>query len=139
MPELVTIASRLHPEEAYLARARLEGSGIYCFLANEILMQIHYPSFSFAAGGMDLRVLKKDEQAAVEVLTGKAAVRTLELDGLPAMDQCCPKCKHAEFTRKRSGWRSGLLLGILATLFFALPLPIRRDLKICKACGRRWK
>jgi hypothetical protein len=142
MPELVAIASVLHLEEAYLARARLEGSGIYCFLANELLVQIH-PHYSFAAGGVELRVMKHDVPAAIEVLTGKAVNGALKLDGLPATKQSCPKCTHAEFIRSRSGWRSGLLLGVLALLcalcVCPLPLPIRPDLKVCKACGHMWK
>jgi hypothetical protein len=142
MPELVAIASGLHLEEAYLARARLEGSGIYCFLANEFLVRAH-PHYFFAAGGVELRVMKHDVPAAIEVLTGKAVSRTLELDGLPATKPSCPKCSHLEFIRSRSGWRSGLLLGVLALLcalfVCPLPLPIRPDLKICKACGHRWK
>jgi len=39
MSELVTIASGLDLQTACLARTELEGSGIYCFLANEALMR----------------------------------------------------------------------------------------------------
>ncbi|MCL1939394.1 MAG: DUF2007 domain-containing protein [Desulfovibrionaceae bacterium] len=133
MPDLVTIASGLDLQTAYLARARLEGSGIYCFLANESLMHVHYPLFSFGVGGVDLRVLKSDVPEALEVLAGRELDETRESDAFPALEQCCPECKSTEFTRNRSGW----LRGVLLTLF-AIPLRLPRDRKTCKACGHRW-
>jgi len=134
MPDLVTIASGLDLQTAYLARARLEGSGIYCFLANESLMHVHYPSFSFGVGGVDLRVLKSDVPEALEVLVGREFDETCELDAFPALEQCCPECGNTEFTRKRSNWLRGVLL-----TFFAIPLRLPRDRKICKACGHGWQ
>ena len=132
MLDLVTIASGLALQDACLARAKLEGSGIYSFLANEALMHTHCPSLSFGVGGVNLRVMKHDVPAALEVLTGKAFDKGTELDAF-AMEQCCPKCKSTDFTRKRSGF----LMGILAT-FFGLPLRLTRDRKVCKHCRHKW-
>jgi hypothetical protein len=138
MPDLVTIASNLDLQEACLARARLEGSGIYCFLANEALMRTCYPRFSFGVRGMELRVMRRDAPAAIEVLTDRKFDAACEPDAFPAMARSCPQCKHARVTRKRCGWRSGLLLGVVLTLC-GVPLPLWRDRKICRNCGHKWK
>jgi hypothetical protein len=138
MPDLVTIATGLDLQTAYLARAKLEGSGIYCFLANEYQMQTHAPSLSFAVNGVELRVAECDAPAALEMLTGKKFDEPPELDAFPAMAKCCPNCKGTRISRKRSGWRSNPLLGAALTLF-GIPLRLPRDLKICASCGHKWE
>ena len=94
-------------------------------------------------GGVELRVMKDDASAAIEVLTGKECGGIREYDAFPAMKERCPKCKHTKFMRKRSGWGSCwrtclLLLGILVA-FAGTPMGLPRDHKICKRCGHRWK
>ena len=78
MSEFVTIATGLDLQEAYLIRARLEGSGIDCFLVNEHMVTLRHPIFF--ADGVELRVLKDDAQAAMEVLSGSELDEECELE-----------------------------------------------------------
>jgi len=133
MSELVTIASGLDLQTAYLARAALGGSGIYCFLANEFTMGTH-SQVAFAARGVELRVREDDVPAAIEVLTGKEFDAASPPDAFPAMEKCCPECGSAKFTRKRVGWLR-TLFGTSCGAWMRLP----RDRKTCARCGHQWQ
>jgi hypothetical protein len=137
MPDLVAIASNLDLREACLARTRLEGSGIRCFLANEFVMHTHAPALVFAVGGVELRVMEYDVPAAIEVLTGKEFDGACEPDAFPAMARSCPQCKHTRVARKRSpGWLTRIVLTLcMWGVVFGLP----RDGKTCLGCGHKWE
>jgi RNA polymerase subunit RPABC4/transcription elongation factor Spt4 len=134
MPDLVAIASGLDLKDAYLARAKLEGSGIRCFLANESLVGLNTwrPHLSSVVGGVELQVMRHDVPAAMEVLTGKEFDGAREPDAF-AVEPCCPKCGSMQFTQKRRGRRRGIL-----AFLFAVLLPVPRDRKTCKQCGHDW-
>jgi hypothetical protein len=135
MSELVTIASGLGLQEAYLARARLAGSGISCFFANEHLMRVRHV-YAVAAGGVELRVMRHDVPTAMEVLTGRPFDEAHAPDAFA--EPCCPQCGSTRHTRRSTRrWRDWLH-GILALLVVADCPPLPRDRKTCKQCGHVW-
>ena len=135
MSELVTIASGLDLQEAYLLRARLEGSGIECFIENELLAGMRRPELF--ASGVGLRVFKEDFHAAMELLTGKEFdgeyefIEECEQEAAPALEVCCPECKFTEYTQEHSGFLSVVLRQKL--------LGLHPRNKICKNCGLEWQ
>ena len=64
---LVTIASYDDLASAYVARSKLEASGIFCALGNEYLVGVQW-LYSNAVGGVELRVNEEDAPAALELL-----------------------------------------------------------------------
>ena len=134
MPKLVTIATGLSVQNAYLVRAELEGSGIYCFLANEHLLGTT-SLLAFAGNGVEVRVMEDNVPRAMEVLTGKEFDGAAKPDAVPKAEQRCPKCGNAEFKRKRVGFLRVLLASLLGAGRVSLP----RDRKICTRCGHEWQ
>lgn len=63
---MVTVAAFFKPEEAHLARMRLEAAGIEAFLRDENFTQIW--GFSVDSGGVKLEVADEDAEAALAVL-----------------------------------------------------------------------
>ena len=86
--ELVTIQSFFNSTAASLAKARLEGSGIQCHLANRISGGLEDP-----LGAVQVQVRGTDVERAREILTEKVpegdAPPPDPADGPP-----CPKCKE---------------------------------------------
>jgi hypothetical protein len=60
---LVTVATFWYPAQAHLAKARLEGAGIPCRLANEHTVNVH-GGYSPALGGVKLLVPEDAVRAA---------------------------------------------------------------------------
>jgi len=64
---MVTIAKYTHPDEAQLARMKLEGSGIYAFVADEAMATLHC-FLAGSLGGIRLQVRDEDRGRALEIL-----------------------------------------------------------------------
>lgn len=124
MSELVTIAVYHDPAQAVLARAALEGSGMYCFLYGEHLAATR--SLYGLTQGVEVRVRAEDAEAAVELLG--LDCRT------PELPPCCPQCggEPEEITGKR-------LLVVLLLLCALVPgFTVRKKYR-CRSCGFVWK
>jgi len=53
--------------QAYIAKSKLEAFDIPCFLADENIIGLN-PFYNQAIGGIKLKVLEKDYEAALEIL-----------------------------------------------------------------------
>ena len=67
MSQFVTIATFTYAHETVIPKARLESSGILCFVRDEHTMYIQ-PFFSAAGGGIKLEVSAEDEEDARQIL-----------------------------------------------------------------------
>ena len=91
--------------------------------------------YAVAAGGVELRVMRHDVPAAMEVLTGRPFDEAHAPDAFA--ERCCPQCESARYTRRPTRrWRDWLH-GILAFVVADCP-PLPRDRKTCKQCGHVW-
>jgi len=64
--QLVTISEFSDPLEANVAKSKLESEGIYCFLANEELMES--PTLRTVIGSVKLQVKSSDMERAKQIL-----------------------------------------------------------------------
>ncbi len=67
MQKLITIYTFTLPHQAYIIKGKLESEGIYCFLRDELTVQVDN-FYSNAVGGVKLQVNAKDVKEAVEIL-----------------------------------------------------------------------
>lgn len=79
--ELVTLTMAATASEAYVLKGVLEGAGIPCMLADEMLSTIH-PSVSHAMGGIRILVHVQNFETARAVLSSADTGRLLQ----------CPEC-----------------------------------------------
>lgn len=128
------------PEEAHLAKGRLEAEGIEAFLDNENLVAMHQFLGAGATGGVGLRVAASQVDAARQILSTPAVLESvdgeaLEDEGYADENWRCPKChrKHVELV-KLPTW---LLLACLPLL--GAPLAFIKRRKVCQDCGHRWQ
>jgi hypothetical protein len=69
--EIIVIAVYGTAVEAHLAKGLLEESGIPAFFKDENVTQL-YPGLTF--GGVNLCIMKKDEERAIEVLNNNELI-----------------------------------------------------------------
>ena len=68
MPEkLVTIATFMFPQEAYIFKGKLESRGIQSFIEDEYITTMNW-LYSTAVGGVKLKVRESDEAKALEII-----------------------------------------------------------------------
>ena len=144
MEKQVTVATFDETAMAYIARSKLEASGIPCYLANEHLvgMVCYYAN---AVHGIDLKVHESDAALARELLTEELSpgditpeIRELAPDLDTALfepETVCPRCGSGDVRRISFG-RLSLYL---AFLLGAIPLRWRSRPCTCKACGHKWR
>ena len=149
---LVTIASYDDVASAYVARGKLEASGIPCALGNEYLVGVQW-LYSNAVGGVELRVNEEDAPAALELLAerweddpatpgdaSKDSETTPDHDFPPYPDEppdpsyACPRCGATD-TEERNYTRICIALGMLV----GIPLPFFYKRQRCRQCKYRWK
>jgi len=133
---LTTIASYTDLSAAYLARAKLEHSGIPCFLVNEHTIGVHW-FYSNALGGVELRVLEEDIPDAIMILTETEAEPITPNTALPSSSValCCPICGSENIHSRK--YRP--FIAILSYAFLGLPILLRQKKQRCKKCGHAWK
>jgi cell division septation protein DedD len=62
-----TLASFIHPDQAHLLRARLEGNGIRAFVRDDNFVTLDFLA-SLAVGGVRVDVADEDYETAVALL-----------------------------------------------------------------------
>ncbi len=103
-----------------MAKARLEGVGITCFLANEHLVGVNF-AYSGAVGGVELKVPESEAESAVAVLADLSEIAV------------CPMCGGIKFRQVRDKSRKNFLATLFAVLFFIPLLCSARSQ--CEKCG----
>ena len=123
----VTVDRYYHPTEAHIAAGRLESEGIPVFL-----LGINHASANFwlanALGGIQLQVPADFVDAAREALgeTNDVAIES---------EERCPQCGSSEVGAVSNSWK----IAFLAVHLFSLPMPWRKDVRHCSACGAEWQ
>jgi hypothetical protein len=107
-----TVASYSKPEEAYLAKARLEASGIQTGIRDDLTVSAYW-LYSNAIGGVKVEVEDEDFERAREVLM------------LPKVEAGLLRCPHCGSDEVRPRELS-LLAAICIGIGFVLPFRSRR-------------
>ncbi len=128
--KLVTIARFSHPEEAYLASAKLESEGIWSFLADEHTVTADW-LVSNAIGGVRLQVKESEAADARQILS----LSRTDAELAAGTGRYCPKCGSADI---KYGLFS-LPYVFLSWLLLGFPLPFMKRKWRCNACGYQWK
>ncbi len=102
---MLTLAKFQSPDEAHLARMKLEGSGIEAFIADETLVSMNW-LYSNAIGGIRLQVREEDLERAMEILQLAPSE-----EGIVT----CPRCGSQNIKYRKIGPAAalGLLIGFL--------------------------
>jgi len=132
----VTVATFSVPQQAHLARLRLESEEIDCFLIDENLVATDW-LLANAVGGIKVQVHEDDVAAARTILGTHAALSDLGEEseiGDPPQPVTCPACGSADVDRS---WFSRRLF-FLAVLI-GLPLPVPMRISRCTRCHHEWK
>ncbi len=74
--------------DAHMLKSRLESEGIECFLFDKEIVGLN-TLFTWAVGGVKLKVLQKDVPQVIEIL--KDISETPSTDDL-GCEICCPRC-----------------------------------------------
>ncbi len=137
--KIVVYSTYYNPIEAQIVKARLEDSGIPCFLTDEHVATIN-PLYNQAIGGVKLNVFEKDI-AQIELLLKE---ETTEIGESPAVeglaDQViCEKCGSAnvslgQATQKRFSW----WVTIVSLLLLVYPFKTNTCYH-CYDCGHEFK
>lgn len=133
---LITVATFNDPLEAHIICGRLQADGIECFLADENIVQANW-LYANAVGGVKLKVLQEDVEAAMAVLEEVRAVDATDGSvGEPERHDVatCPECSSSNVSyqkyHKRFAFASWLVLGF--------PIPWKKNRWICDDCGEEF-
>jgi len=145
--KLKTILTVTFAHEAIVAKGRLEAEGVFCFLKDELTVQI-LPFHSNAVDGIKLQVREDDFDRAVEIL--KESDYANEEEPLPLTEKeqrynekfftekgekTCPFCDSDEVFRvKKLGW-----IFALTSLLLAIPTPFFQKRYYCFDCKQKFK
>jgi len=131
-----TIASYADLSAAYLARAKLEHSGISCFLANEHTIGVHW-FYSNALGGVELKVREEDIPDAIAILTETETEPETPDTASPSSSAalCCPMCGNEDIHSRK--YRP--LIAMVSFVLLSLPILLRQKKQRCKKCGHTWE
>ncbi|MDQ8187952.1 DUF2007 domain-containing protein [Pelagicoccus sp. SDUM812002] len=120
---MVTLVKFQSPDEAYLARMRLEGSGIEAFIADETMVSMNW-LYSNAIGGIRLQVREEDQERAMEILSLTPSERGIVT---------CPHCGSQNIKYRKIGPAAaiGLIIGFI--------LPAKSNELDCADCKRSFE
>jgi DNA-directed RNA polymerase subunit M/transcription elongation factor TFIIS len=146
---LVVVATFLEPNEAHIARARLDAEGIQAILDGEHHVAMNW-MISNAIGGVKLLVPEPDFEVARGILHEHApeildeetgdettAETTAETTGdtiAETESDSCPSCQSTNVYRERMNRR----LVFLSILLLGIPFPFLSRKMVCHRCGHRW-
>ncbi len=131
--KLVTVRRYRDLSEAIVARAVIEGAGIYCFLQNENMVRLDWQLSNFI-GGIRLQVAESDAAVAEQILSAPVPA-SIQMEGEPDYIQPrCPRCDSLDINFEGAGRGAAL-----ATLYlFSLPAPMGEKRWMCNQCGLLW-
>lgn len=130
--DLVSIRFYDDPMEAHLARCLLENEGIAAFVHDENIVGLNR-AFSYAVGGVKLKVQEMDRGEALKVLDSMDHRPFLDEEELPVT---CPKCGATELTSRIVAPRTakGMFHWVVAVLFAVYPMSVEPQFQ-CDRCG----
>ena len=134
--KLVTVASFRDLPNAGLAKSRLEGEGIPCFLANEHLIGISWV-YSDAVGGVKVRVPEQYvEQASMLLQEDRSDVLARVEYQFGELDwtDLCERCGSSDIEVIKAHRRGAAL-----SLLLSFPFVFFRKRNRCRRCGYTWK
>lgn len=132
---LVRVATCLDVSEAYILRGRLESAGIPAILFDENLSRTAW-QYLVAVGGVRVMVPAAYEKEARAILAADARAEK-ENGEEEENGDVCPACASRDVARLFS-WVS-LPLTVLTLFSTALPVPLRRNRRKCRACAHTWR
>ncbi|WP_029033976.1 DUF2007 domain-containing protein [Salinimicrobium terrae] len=129
-----TVAVFQYSAEAQIIKGRLQAEGIETFLADNHTIDTD-PLVSNAIGGVKLKVHKRNQEQALQVL-GSINKYSVDDDGEQIS---CPKChgKKVELFSNMKGLQFFFFLS-LSFLIYVLPMRIKRDY-YCATCNHKFK
>jgi hypothetical protein len=131
--KLVTVRRYRDLSEAIVARAVIEGAGMFCFLQNENIVRLDWQISNFI-GGIRLQVAASDVAAAEEILSAPVPA-SIQMEGEPEYIQPrCPRCDSLDISFEGAGRGAALA----ALYFFSLPAPMGEKRWMCRNCGLVW-
>ena len=130
--KLVTVARFSHPEEAYLASAKLESEGIQSFVADAHTVTADW-LVSNAIGGVRLQVRESEAADAKQILSSKQQ----NMQATAAISETCPKCNSTDIQYQIFSTRPIFIVWLLTG--GGLTFPFLKRKWICRACGYQWK
>ncbi len=137
MSDWVTIQSYMYPNEASLAKAKLESLGIDCFLQDELTTQV-VSGFSNAMGGARLQVRSDRYQEAKDILIEGGLLKDETIHILNSDDYedetICPFCQSENIDSMVRPKGISILIFYLLRIVF-----IFNRVDRCNDCAKEWK
>lgn len=134
---LVVVATFLEPNQAHVARVRLDSEGILAALDSEHHIRANW-LISNAIRGVKLLVHRRDLEAACRVLEESPAeitdADTGDTTDAATLTPRCPCCGSNDVYPERV-WRKAFFTAYL----FGLPLPFLSWRLLCGECGHLWE
>ena len=138
--KIVVYRTFYNPIEASIVKARLEDSGVPCFLTDENIATIQ-PLYNQAIGGVKLNIFERDVEQVNQILAEEPPVimeDEAQLDTTDAL-MTCEKCGSTnvslgQATKKRFSWWVTLL-----SFFFGVYPFKANNCYHCYNCGHEFK
>jgi len=132
----VTVKTFDNIMDAHMLKSRLESEGIECFLFDKEIVALN-TLYTWAVGGVKLKVLQKDVPKVIEVLKEISDTPLTNYQGVKIV---CPNC---ESTKINTGHHSvsglkGLFLAFLGFLTLTIP-PFFKTRYYCVDCKHVFK
>lgn len=132
---LAVVATFLEPNQAHVARSRLEAEGIRAALDGEHHIAMDW-LISNAIGGVKLLVHESDVEVAKQILqAGAPEIGDDETgDDSDSGLEHCPSCGSTNVYRVR--FKRGFIF--ISILLLGFPIPFFSHKMECETCGHRW-
>lgn len=137
--KIIVYRTFYNPIEANIIKAKLEDSGIPCFLTDENVATIQ-PLFNQAIGGVKLNVFEKDVAQINELLVDDLELEVPELDAEQDEDAVqCEECgstnvSYGIATKNKHSW----WVAVLSILLMVYPFKVNKCYH-CYKCGHEFK
>lgn len=138
--KIIVYSTYYNPIEANIIKARLEASGIACFLTDENVATIQ-PLYNQAIGGVKLNVFERDVAKIDELLKEDISLQVEESaeENLDENKILCRKCGstnvgYGQATKNRFGF----FTTIISLLLFVYPFKAKQCYH-CYDCGHEFR
>ncbi|MNK24602.1 hypothetical protein D3C87_429120 [compost metagenome] len=137
--KIIVYRTFYNPIEANIIKAKLEDSGIPCFLTDENVATIQ-PLFNQAIGGVKLNVFEKNVAEIVALLVDDLSLEVPEMEQKESEDTVsCEKCgstnvSYGIATKNKHSW----WVAVLSILLMVYPFKVNKCYH-CYKCGHEFK